>query len=82
MGDNFSFRDFNFDDLFVGILLALLDEDVVGLPKDITLEQLATRFPEIYERIRLSLMAQQSAAAKPCAPDDAIQTPAFERKRR
>lgn len=42
------------DDLAADIILALSDEQILGLPHDIPLEELIRRFPEIYEACRIA----------------------------
>lgn len=66
-----------FDDLFIDFILAIPDDQIVGLPDNVTMQQLVARFPEIYEQLRQKAMAQQTAA-NTC--DDAVQTPKFGRK--
>lgn len=67
------------DELYVAMVLELVDEALLGLPKDISTEELIRRFPHVYERVRQELMAQRQTAANPC--DDAVQAPTLGGKR-
>ncbi len=42
----------DFDDLFADLILAIPDGELLGLPHDISMEELVRRFPEVYEKVR------------------------------
>lgn len=43
------------DELYINIILSLPDDVIVLLPDDISLPELARRFPEVYERALVEL---------------------------
>ena len=55
----------DFDDLYVAIIMALSDEEVRSLPANISVEELAQRYPEVFaeceEKLKAHLSAQNSA---------------------